>query len=138
MLVKLAQLKRDVSWHEDEIVRLLPGSDDVGENAQIVCGHFERILSAVFESLDKTLSWRYWCIDDFSCESIGHSETVVTLRGASYWLEGGENCEQFRLDVATNLDPLLYSCEFSKFTHGGTQKQALYVGKGPDGWKLGT
>jgi hypothetical protein len=55
------------------------------------------------------------------------------LRGVPYWLSGGDGCDRFRIDVALDTNPLLYSY---KFTNSMTDEQVLYVGKTPDGWRV--
>ena len=54
---------------------------------------------------------------------------------SAYWLDGGKDCNSFRIDVAFDTDPLLYSF---KFYHFGRKiipkpKQTLYVGKHHNG-----
>ena len=135
MLVRLSQLKHDISWHEEEARKLLSVTDRIDERVQLACGHFDRILGSVFDSLDKSLPWRSWCVDDLWCESYDSNGSVQKLAGIPYWLSGGVDCDQYTLDVDLSLEPMLYSFKFYSIR---SQRQSLYVGKYPDGWKLGT
>lgn len=55
----------------------------------------------------------------------------LPLRGVANWLRGGVGCDRFRIDVALDKSPLLYSF---RFTNSTTEQQILYVGKTPTGW----
>ena len=131
MFHKLDDLLYDISWHEDEIRRLLPVGASLGESVQGACGHFERILGTVFASLREPREYSHWCADDLWCESISFEGPLATLAGKAYWLEGGHECDRFRIDVALDVNPLLYSY---KFSHEKTQRQTLYVAKTQSGW----
>jgi hypothetical protein len=132
---KLGRLHHDITWHESEVRRLLPVGASLDESVQQACGHFERILGSVFASLQEPRRYRFWCPDDLWCESLGFEGSVAALVGSACWLEGGQECDRFRIDVALDLDPLLYSY---KFSHAETGRQSLYVAKTPGGWHFAT
>ena len=123
-------LHLDLSEVEAEITSLLGSAVDVDSNGQLACEQFGILLANVFRSLPGNRPTRYWDLDDLSCDSADRIGEVVTLQGTSNWLTGGEGCDRFRLDIALDSHPLLYSC---KFTHNVTGEQVLYVGKTPEG-----
>ena len=65
------------------------------------------------------------------CTSFSRAADIVTLKGIPNWLSGGDGCDRFRIDVALDKAPLLYSYKFSK---SSTDEQVLYVGKTPTSW----
>jgi hypothetical protein len=123
----------DVEDIETKIANLLASRADVDSNGQSACDHFGLVLSKVFRLLPSDCQTRYWDLDDFSCDFANRTGDVVTLQGISSWLAGGEDCDRFRLDLALDKVPLLYSC---KFTSSTTGKQIAYVGKTPEGWLI--
>lgn len=116
---------------EAKVIGLLASAKDVDSNVQRACGEFEIVLAKVLSLLPGNRSSRYWQLDDLLCDSMSRAGDVVTMRGIPHWLSGGEGCDRFRLDVALDKEPLLYSY---KFSNGLTGKQVLYVAKTPDGW----
>ena len=106
---------------------------DVDLNGQRACEHFGLVLAKLFRLLPSNSQIRYWDLDDFSCDFANRTGDVATLQGTSSWLAGGEDCNRFRLDVALDKIPLLYSC---KFTNSTTGKQVAYVGKTSEGWLI--
>lgn len=129
----LNHLSLDFAETEDRISRLLSVATEPNDDVQTACRYFEGILSCVFASLEKGHRWKRWGLDDLWCEHLSRRENVVTLQGTPYWLTGGDDCSEFKVDVALDTHPLLYSY---KFTHRKKGKQVLYVGKTPDGWLL--
>jgi hypothetical protein len=121
----------DLDRVEKEIADLLASPVDPDSNGQGACDQFGLVLAKVFRLLPSNVQPRYWDLDDFSCDSANRIGNVVTLEGTSYWLAGGKDCDRFRVDVALDSKPLLYSY---KFTNRWTGKQLLYVGKTPEGW----
>ena len=132
MFLALPELIRDVNWHESEVSRLLQIGAPLDDNTQHACGHFDRIIGEVFSSCGEH-PWSWWCVDDLWCESLSFIGSVATLTGIVYWLEGGDRCDRFRVDVDLSLEPLLYSY---KFICSRTSKQTLYVAKTPQGWRF--
>jgi hypothetical protein len=121
----------DLDDVEARITGYLTSAEEVDSNVHRACAQFEIVLAGVLRLLPGNRQSRYWGLDDFSCDSISRIGDVVTLQGVPNWLSGGGGCDQFRLDVALDTNPLLYSY---KFTNSMTGEQVLYVGKTPDGW----
>ena len=101
---------RDV---ESKIAGFLGGADKLDSSVQSACVQFEVVLTNVLSLMSRKHPLRHWCLDDLYCDSFDRSDQVATLRGTSYWLSGGEGCDRFRLDVALDKDPLLYSYKFT-------------------------
>ena len=116
---------------EANIGSLLAGAEDLDSNVHFACGQFGVILDGVLRLLPGNQKWRYWFLDDFDCNRFCRRDQIVTLLGSAYWLSGGEECDSFRLDIALDKEPLLYSYKFTKSKSG---EQMLYIGKTPDGW----
>ena len=131
MLLSAPEL--DVSDSEARIKALLASAQDLDDDVHDVCWHFGDILMRVLRSSPGDREWRYWSLDDLVPKSVSRSGNVMTLSGLAWWLSGGDGCQRFRLDVALDTEPLLYSY---KFLDDGLTKQVLYVGKRPDGWLL--
>jgi hypothetical protein len=123
----------DLEDIEAKIANLLAAGVDADSNAQRACEQFALVLDKVFRALPGNRQIRYWDLDDLSCDSADRTADVVTLRGSASWLAGGGDCNRFRVDVALDQQPLLYSY---KFTGGLTDKQLLYVGKTSEGWLI--
>lgn len=123
----------NVSRHEAEanIVSLLASAQEVDSKVLSACEQFEILLADVLRLLAGNRRSRYWQLDDLSCDFISRTRDVVTLKGVSNWLSGGDGCDRFRLDVSLNSKPLLYSY---KFMNSISNEQILYVGKTPSGW----
>ena len=121
----------DLDDVEAKIKDLLASTVNMDSNGQQACEQFGIAFVKVCRLLPGNRRPRYWQPDDFSCDSVSRSGDIVTLLGASNWLSGGDGCDRFRLDVALDKNPLLYSC---KFTNSVTGEQVLYVGKTPGGW----
>lgn len=129
----LDSLSLDLDGIETRIANLLASPVEVDSSGQRVCEQFGLVLARVFRLLPSNCQMRYWDLDAFSCDSATRTGDVVSLQGSSIWLSGGEDCERFRLDIALDTMPLLYSY---KFTNSRTGKQILYVGKTPEGWLI--
>jgi hypothetical protein len=123
----------DLGDVEVRINGYLTSAEELDSNVHRACGQFQIVLANVLRLLPGNRQSRYWDLDDFSCDSMSRSGDVVTLRGVPYWLSGGDGCDRFRIDVALDTNPLLYSY---KFTNSMTDEQVLYVGKTPDGWRV--
>lgn len=139
MQIHLPALPVDLTDREDRIRDLLTDAQDPDENVQNACGNLDRILSYVFNSLEKGDPRRGWCVDDLWCVAVKCAGSKVTLQGPSYWLVGGLNCEWFQVDVALDKDPLLYSYKFTsgQYSKIGTKtRPVLYIGKHPKGWTV--
>jgi len=121
----------DLGDVEAKIAGYLTSAEAMDSNVHCACQQFEIVLANVFRLLPGHRESRYWDLDDFSCDSMSRSGGVVTLQGVPNWLSGGGGCDRFRLDVALDTSPLLYSY---KFTKSLTDEQVLYVGKTPYGW----
>jgi hypothetical protein len=121
----------DVDDVETKIADLLASPVDLDSNGQRACEQLGLVLAKVCRLLPSNRQTRYWDLDDFSCDFVNRTGHVVTLQGISSWLAGGEDCDRFRVDVALDKMPLLYSY---KFTNSTTGKQIAYVGKTPEGW----
>jgi hypothetical protein len=121
----------DLGDLEDKIASLLAAGVDPDSHGQGACEQFALVLDKVFRLLPGNRQTRYWDLDDLSCDSADRTGDVVTLAGSSSWLAGGGECDRFRIDVALDQQPLVYSY---KFTSSLTDKQILYVGKTPEGW----
>ena len=46
----------DLIWHEEQILSLLPIGSSLKDSVQSACGHFDRMLQCVFESLANALA----------------------------------------------------------------------------------
>jgi len=103
----------DLGEVEATITSLLRETEGLDENARAACARFEIVV--------------------FDCEGFERKGGVVTFEGVAWWLEGGKDCERFRLDAALDTDPLLYSFEFSS---GRTGAQTLYAANTPRGWQI--
>lgn len=123
----------DVGDAEAEIAGLLECPVDAESNGQRACDYLGRIIAKVLRSLPNNRPARYWDLDDFSCDVVNRTGDVVTLQGSCNWLSEGGGCDRFRLDVALDKTPLLYSC---KLTSSTTGKQVAYIGKTPEGWLI--
>jgi hypothetical protein len=121
---------RDV---EAKIAEHLTSVEEVESNAERACQQFEIVLANVLRLLPGNRRSRYWDLDGFSYDSMSRCGGVVTLQGVPYWLSGGDGCDRFRIDVALETKPLLYSY---KFTNSMADEQVLYVGKTPEGWHI--
>lgn len=121
----------DFSETEATIVDLLASAKMPDSSVQNACAYFAAIQCQVFSLMGKEYHWRTWGLDDLWCESLSRSNHVITLQGTPYWLGGGDECTFFRVDVALDTSPLLYSYKFMNLMKG---KQILYVAKTPDGW----
>ena len=129
MLLDVGNL--DLGDAEAEIATFLRSGVDVDSNGQPACDQFGIVLAKVLRLLPGNRETRYWDLDDFSCDSAVRAGDLVTLQGYSNWLRGGGDCDRFRLDVALDQVPILYSFKFMNSTTGN---QVLYVGKTPEGW----
>lgn len=103
-------------------------------DAQRACDVLARILGDVLGSLDREHEWKRWDPDDLVCRSIERNEEVVSLHGGVHWLTGGANGSRFRVDLALDTLPLLYSFKLLEQRRG---RQVLYGGKTPAGWTIG-
>ena len=92
--------------------------------------HFGSILSGVFQRQEKETGFRNWCVDDLWGETLDKLPENITLSGRVFWLSGGGTCTLFKLDIARNTEPLLYSYKLLN----SKRKQELYVGKSYKGW----
>jgi hypothetical protein len=99
----------NLSLHDAEakIVSLLASAQDVDSNVLSACEQFEIILPDVLRLLAGNRQSRYWQLDDLSCDFISRTQDIVTLKGFSNWLSGGDGCDRSRLDVSLNHRPLL-------------------------------
>lgn len=129
-LVKLHTPTEEYENCARSLIRDLDRAQDYSAISQC----FENCLMTFFQSLQREIvPYAYWAIDDFEIQSKSTKMDHLSLEGAAYWLEGGENCSLVRVDIGQNTDPLLYSFKFYG-EQGGSQK--LYVAKTADGWFL--
>lgn len=103
-------------------------------DAQRACDLLARILGGVLSTLDREHEWKRWDPDDLVCRSIERNGEVISLHGDVHWLTGGASCSRFRVDLALDTQPLLYSFKLLEQRRG---RQVLYVGKTPAGWTIG-
>ena len=139
MQIHLPPLSAGLNEFEDGMRERLFNAREPDDDVQFICACFARILSEVFQSLQKGDPRRGWCVDDLWCETVKCARTKVTFDGPSYWLKGGVNCHWFQLDVALDTDPLLYSYKFTKGRNpkiGSKIHPVLYIGKHPKGWTI--
>jgi hypothetical protein len=120
-----------VGHAEAKIRSSLVKAQELDSNVDAACDQFEVILVKVLRMMPGNCEWRYWSLEELCYDSFARSDHVVTLQGLPYWFSDVEGCDRFRIDVALDTDPLLYSFKFSNGTSG---EQLLYVGKTPQGW----
>lgn len=126
-------LRFDIDHLEKKALDLLPFVDGNVDRARDACVYFGAILNLFFESLSTGNPYRQWCIDGLWCEKISFEKDRISFSGSSYWLSGGGDCPQFRLDIGSNFDELRYSF---KFLSDKKFKQQLYIAKLGEEWKL--
>ena len=125
----------DLTKLEANIASFLGRATELDPSVHCACAGLERVLWTVVGLLPNThpLPVMMEGLDDLDCDEFKRKGQVVTLRGgidrfnADYY----DMCDMFRIDVALNTAPLLYSYKFLKAETG---KQIFYVGKTPDGW----
>src|SRR5687768_14231014 len=98
---------------EARITGYLTSAEEMNFNVHRACEQFEIVLPNVLRLLPGNRQSRYWDLDDLSCDFMSRSGGVVTLQGVPNWLSGGDGCDRFRLDVALDTNPLLYSYKFT-------------------------
>lgn len=116
---------------ESKIIRYLADAEEPDSSVHNACYQFGIVLHKVLRCLPGKYPWRYWSLDEFCCDGFRRRDQVVTLQGIPYWLPDIGECDFFRIDVALDKEPLLYSYKFKKSKSG---KQILYIGKTLDGW----
>lgn len=123
----------DLSDFESKIIGYLSEAEELDSRVKDACCQFGFVLHKVLRCLPGKYKWRYWSHDEFCCDGFRRRNKVVTLQGIPYWLPDIEECDSFRIDVALDKDPLLYSF---KFRNNKSGKQILYLGKKSNGWIL--
>lgn len=124
----------DLAATEATLSEFIKKSTITSEDANKIGYLLSSIVTKFFSSLENDTNMKGWSVDDMYPSDVRVFSKKLTLIGKINWLHGGEKCEYYQADIATDTSPILYSIKL-KDKH---ENQRLYIAKTFTGWVLNT